>query len=215
MMTKSSGISWVLAATVLLTTGAALAADVDLTRGERLYKVCAGCHGFAGEGNELVNAPALAGLDSWYIARQIYNYQKAIRGGVKDDIHGRNMAAMVAGLTELQTPDVVGYIASLPLPGPAQDVGGNVDKGRTLYAPCAACHGDRAQGIEAMGGPSLVHLAPWYQIAQLEKFRSGQRGVHPEDHFGRQMAPMAKVLADAAALADVSAYIASLKTAAD
>ena len=195
---------------VTLMVNTALADDADPQRGERLYQVCAGCHGFAAEGNELVSAPALARLEDWYLTRQIAYYQDGVRGGAEDDLNGRNMAAMVTALSAAEARDVVAYIGTLPRPAALEATDGDVARGRALYAACAACHGDRAEGLEAMGAPNLVHLAPAYQIAQLKKFKNRQRGVHPADHFGRQMAPMAGVLADDAALADVSAYIVSL-----
>jgi cytochrome c553 len=87
---------------------------------------------------------------------------------------------------------------------------GNPERGKSLYTVCAACHGDQAQGNLALSAPRLNHLAPVYLAAQLEKFKLGQRGGADGSPLARQMAPMAATLADAAAVADVSAYIVSL-----
>ncbi len=197
---------------LVLLVSTAVAADADLTRGERLYKVCAGCHGFAGEGNELVNAPGLAGLESWYLARQIDNYRAGIRGGSEDDAAGQAMAAMIGSLqSEDEVRDVVAYIDTLPKYAIAKTPPGDAGKGQAHYAPCIACHGDKGQGNPALQAPGLASLHPWYQILQLAKYRDGRRGTHPEDTYGQQMAPMAKVLADdPAVLQDVAAYIATL-----
>jgi len=45
---------------------------------------------------------------------------------------------------------------------------------------------------------------------QLKNFRVGIRGAHPDDAFGAQMRPMAMVLTNDEAIADVVAYITSL-----
>ena len=52
----------------LLMTGAVEAAG-DPAKGKQLYAVCAGCHGQAGEGNKMLNAPASAGQEEWYVVQ--------------------------------------------------------------------------------------------------------------------------------------------------
>jgi len=70
--------------------------------------------------------------------------------------------------------------------------------------------GDRAQGDRAQGAPRLNHLTPVYIVAQLEKFRSGQRGGEGANPQARAMAAMAMSLPDEDALLDAADYIASL-----
>ncbi len=187
------------------------AQDADPASGERLYKVCAGCHGFEGQGNALVNAPGLAGQADWYLTRQLQNYRKGIRGDKRDDVHGQTMANMTATLTsDQQVADVVAYIGQLDPVNNSNTSTGDASRGKALYNTCAACHGQAGEGNAALQGPALVGLGNWYQVAQLKKFKNGQRGKHPQDTYGAQMAPMAAVLADDQAMADVSAYIATL-----
>ena len=50
----------------------------------------------------------------------------------------------------------------------------------------------------------------WYLKRQLQYFKSGARGAHEKDVFGRMMAPMAATLADEAAIDNVVAYIKTL-----
>ena len=88
---------------------------------------------------------------------------------------------------------------------------GDAAKGNAQYAACAACHGQKAEGNAALNAPALAGIDYWYQLAQLEKFRSGTRGAHANDVYGKQMAPMAATLADEAAMKDVVAYINSLQ----
>ena len=44
--------------------------NADLAAGQAVFTRCAACHGPHGEGNQQLNAPPLAGLDDWYVARQ-------------------------------------------------------------------------------------------------------------------------------------------------
>jgi cytochrome c oxidase subunit 2 len=88
----------------------------------------------------------------------------------------------------------------------------DLEAGAAHYASCVACHGDRAQGNQALKAPRLNHLQPVYISAQLRKFRSGVRGGEGASDSARQMGPMAAVLPDAQAIADVAAYISSLES---
>lgn len=62
---------------------------------------------------------------------------------------------------------------------------------------CAACHGQNGEGKEELLSPSITGLPVWYLEEQLEKFRSGQRGSHPEDIPGQQMRAISLSLSDA------------------
>ncbi|GAB3292352.1 c-type cytochrome [Parahaliea aestuarii] len=93
--------------------------------------------------------------------------------------------------------------------GPAR-AEADLERGKGLYATCAACHGADAAGNAALNAPRLNHLREVYVIAQLEKFRNGQRGGEGATMAAKQMAPMAATLPDQQALLDVAAYIASL-----
>ena len=87
-------------------------------------------------------------------------------------------------------------------------------KGKGTYAMlCFACHGANGEGNRALNSPALNRLSQWYMVSQLEKFKNGQRGAHPDDVTGAQMAPMASTLANQAAMADVSDYVRSLSSA--
>ena len=82
--------------------------------------------------------------------------------------------------------------------------------GKTAYATCAACHGANGEGNVAMNAPRLNGQGAWYLERQLKLFKHGARGTHEKDVYGKVMAPMAATLVDDAAIANVSAYIASL-----
>jgi cytochrome c553 len=87
---------------------------------------------------------------------------------------------------------------------------GDPVRGKTLFATCGACHGQNAEGMEALNAPALAGQAEWYVIRQLQNFKGGIRGTNPKDTYGMQMAPMAQTLPDDQAIADVAAYIKSL-----
>lgn len=74
---------------------------------------------------------------------------------------------------------------------------------------CGACHAADGQGNEAFSAPSIAGLPYWYVLAQLEKFRDGVRGAHPDDVDGLRMRPMARALQEGD-LKHVSAYVARM-----
>jgi len=84
---------------------------------------------------------------------------------------------------------------------------GDAAAGAVQYAVCAACHGQQGEGLAALNAPKLAGQAGWYLRHQLENFKSGKRGAHPDDVYGRQMAPMAAMLATDAAVDNVVAHI--------
>ena len=175
------------------------------------YKLCASCHGFKAEGNQLVNAPALGGLESWYLERQIRNFRDGIRGTAAGDASGQAMAQMMKGLDDEEIADIVAHIATLPQADSDTTITGDIENGRVKYMPCAACHGVRGEGNPALNAPALAGTDDWYQFAQLKKFKDGTRGTVDGDVYGQQMVPMVNALEDDQAMRDVVAYINSLR----
>ncbi len=89
-------------------------------------------------------------------------------------------------------------------------IAGNAGAGEPLYAVCAACHGLQGEGNAALNAPKLSGQGDWYLKRQLQYFKSGARGAHEKDAFGKMMAPMAATLADDAAIDNVVAFIKTL-----
>jgi cytochrome c oxidase subunit 2 len=87
---------------------------------------------------------------------------------------------------------------------------GDPAQGQALYALCGTCHGQSGEGMLAMNGPKIAGQEAWYLRRQLNYFKDGIRGAHPEDTFGQQMAPMAQTLASDQAMENVIAYIGTL-----
>lgn len=89
-------------------------------------------------------------------------------------------------------------------------VPGDAAAGKPLYAVCATCHGLQSEGNPALNAPKLSGQGAWYLKRQLKNFKSGARGAHDKDVYGKQMAPMAATLVNDAAIDDVVAYITTL-----
>lgn len=184
----------------------------NATVGETLYGACAACHGAQGEGNRALGAPRLNHLDSVYIEAQLLKFRQGIRGGAGAASSAVQMAGMANTLAdEKAVADVSAFIAGLDSAAPAVTVQGDATLGGDYFNQfCGACHGPTAEGNTALNSPRLAGSDDWYLMAQLEAFRSGARGSHPDDRTGRQMRAMAGVLPDAKAVRDVVAFIGSL-----
>ena len=179
--------------------------------GAAQYAVCAACHGQQGEGMQAVNAPKIAGQDPWYLKRQLENFKAGLRGSHQEDVFGQQMAPMARTLaTEALVDNMVAHIQTLTDEPPAQTVEGNVQAGASRFTVCAYCHGAEGQGIEAMNAPRLAGMTDWYLAHQLQNFRRGIRGEHPQDYYGKQMGFMGRILQDDQAVSDVIAYINTL-----
>lgn len=177
--------------------------------GQMAYATCGGCHGAQGEGNPALNAPALAGQDAAYTARQLNNYKTGVRGADPEDAFGAQMRGMSNVLPDEATVLAVSeYIAGLER-APAAGSEADLSAGQALYATCVACHGQKGEGNVVMNGPALAGLDAPYLERQLAHYREGRRGAHAQDPWGASMVPLAKQL-DAEQSAAVAAYLASL-----
>ena len=89
-------------------------------------------------------------------------------------------------------------------------VDGNAQVGSAQFIVCAACHGQQGEGMAALNAPKIAGQSAWYLKRQLQNYKSGARGAHADDVFGRQMAPMAATLVNDAAIDNVIAHIQTL-----
>lgn len=184
--------------------------------GKALYATCKTCHGDAAQGNQQLNAPALANSDSWYLHRQLKNFQNGLRGYLAEDTSGLQMSAMAKTLKDsIAVADVVAFIKTMPEVVLTATIKGDIKKGERAYqSTCGSCHGSGAKGNEKMNAPRLNGLDDWYIKQQISKFKTSVRGAHPADTYGAQMVPMMTLLADEQAVDDVIAYIRSTTPAA-
>ena len=189
--------------------GAPAAAAAD---GRALYATCTPCHGARGEGVSSTGAPNIAGMDAWYLVRQLNAFASDVRGSQPGDTYGAAMKAATATLTvDRDRAAVAAFIAALPRMRTAA-VAAVTDNGRNYFnAICSACHGSNGLGNESLGAPRLAGISPAYLSRALAAFKSGQRGAQPQDRLGAQMRAIAGMLPDARTEQDVIAYAASLK----
>jgi len=190
----------------------ATVAAADSTAGQTLYATCAACHGAQAQGNKALGAPRLNHLQAFYLGAQLVKFKQGLRGGSGATAQAMQMAPMAGMLADDQA--VVGvsvYITTLSSAAPAATLEGDVTLGGDYFNQfCGACHGPNAEGNVALNAPRLVGTDDWYLMAQLQAFRSGERGAHADDRTGRQMRAMAALLPDTEALEDVVAFINSL-----
>ena len=178
---------------LLAATTACGGADALMDRGEQLFDTCAPCHGDAGEGDEVLGAPAIAGASRWYLATQIDKFQSGQRGYHYMDAEGLRMRpmsrALFADRGEISDIEaVIEYVYSLPIPDPPATVeAADVEAGEEEYLLlCANCHGTDGRGLETLAAPSMLHLGDWYIASSLRKYRDGVRGAGG-DGFGANM----------------------------
>ena len=196
--------------------------------GKTSYATCIACHGLEGEGNKLLNAPKIAGLQDWYIARQLHSFKKGVRGSHEKDVYGMQMRPMAMALADDDTINNVAlYVSTFKekaQPAISQtakistaepdsvSVTSSTENGKTLYGVCASCHGPDGGGNKALNAPRISGQKAWYVARQLANFKSGIRGSHEKDIYGQQMRPMSMTLANDQMVADVSAYVSTLKS---
>jgi cytochrome c oxidase subunit 2 len=184
---------------------------VDLVAGATQYAVCGACHGAQAEGNQALNAPKLAGLPAWYLSRQLHNFKHGVRGGAPGDAIASQMSAVVQPLDKATLDNVAAYVASLPDVTAATTVRGDASSGARNYTTCAYCHGNRGQGSWSTNAPPLAGRSDWYLARQLQQFREGHRGRHPQDFHGSQMARLANVVENGEPTDDLLAYLNTLR----
>jgi cytochrome c553 len=182
------------------------------TRGQEVFETCVPCHNADGSGNPTIGAPNIAGMKEWYVERELEKFRAGVRGMHFNDVEGMRMRPMALSLaTDEDVKAVAHYVETLsPVPH-ASSLPGDPKAGQTLYATCAACHGDNGAGNQDLGAPRIAGVDDWYLATELRKFRSGIRGTNPKDREGRLMRPMARALPDEDAIRNVVAYAETLK----
>jgi len=175
--------------------------------------ICAACHGERGEGKEELQTPSIAGLPSYYVINQLHAFRHSHRGIDPADAQGLQMAAIAKALGAKQIADVARHLQTLPivLPKQREIEGADLGEGRWLFEMrCMECHRFNASGELAFASPPLVGLPGWYLMAQLRKFKAGQRGAHIDDTHGAKMNFAVQFIENEAMLRNVVAYILSL-----
>lgn len=160
--------------------GSVNAAGNAETGKEKANAMCAACHG--PDGNSPVETyPKLAGQHADYLVKQLNDFKSGAR---KDPI----MMGMAAALSEQDMADISAFYQSMPVVegtsteesvALAQDLyrGGDMER---KIASCIACHGPRGNGSGLAKFPKISNQHAPYLVAQLKKFRSGERANDPQ-----------------------------------
>ena len=104
-----------LIATELPPARPAIANKGDASRGEDYYvNICSACHGGNAQGNDALGAPALAGLNDWYLRSSYQSYLDGVRGSHPDDFYGAQMSRLAPALADgNDIDDVIAFITTL------------------------------------------------------------------------------------------------------
>jgi cytochrome c oxidase subunit 2 len=88
--------------------------EANADAGKSLYQSCSACHGADGQGNKLMGAPGLVGLNDWYLVTQLNHFRLGIRGTAPADVYGQQMKAASAMLgSEHDAANIAAYINQL------------------------------------------------------------------------------------------------------
>tara|TARA_X000001036_G_scaffold291189_1_gene270597 strand:+ start:987 stop:1547 length:561 start_codon:yes stop_codon:yes gene_type:complete len=176
------------------------------------YNLCQSCHGKDLSGNEVLGSPSIAGMEEWYLLRQISNFKDGIRGTHDKDLMGLTMRLSVMNLNDEQKRSLSSKISLMKSKKLEQSIQGDLVTGEFVFQHCISCHGEFAEGDATISAPKLTGQNDWYIYRQLINFQKGIRGQHPEDLYGRQMMEMAEMFNEEM-FRDVTAYISQIDQA--
>lgn len=212
-MKVRAGYRWLAAwAALAVWTTSSAQDDDDLVIPPDELVYCTVCHGVQLMGNHTLEAPRLSGMDAWYVEQQLDAFKKGWRGRHGGDLIGMEMQTMAAALSDEQIRLAGEFVSNNRSPRPEPTIDGNAEAGKKHYTSCAACHGQNAEGNEALGAPALTDLDDWYLVRQLSNYMDGVRGSDPADIYGMQMRASTQLLGSDDAINDVVKYITSLPT---
>ena len=172
-------ILWVLTSVCLLISGGiAAAADPATSEPDLVRRECSTCHGAQGISVSPM-FPNLAAQTEPYLEAQL----KAFRDHSRADPHAQAfMWGMAAQLPDSKIKESATYFSQQkPPPGQSADPA-EIAAGQKIFEegisdqgvpPCAACHGDKAQGNQIF--PRLAGQRRSYLERQLEAFAANLR----------------------------------------
>ncbi len=147
---------------------------------------CAPCHGAGGAGAK--GYPNLND-DDWLWGGSLAQINHTIRHGARstsDQGHSGSMPAFGRDgmLKREEISHVADYVRSLS--GLPTDKMADLKAGAKVYADnCAACHGDKGQGMQELGAPNLsdkIWLFGSDKVTIMEGLHNGRGGVMPTWH---------------------------------
>ena len=182
------------------------ASAADIEAGKTKSAVCAACHG--ADGNSSNPAwPSLAGQHASYLYKQLKDFKEGRRVDT-------TMTNMVTNLSDEDMKDLAAYYESQPhKPAPFNpeliEAGESIYRGgitETHVAACMGCHSPSGKGNGPAGWPSLKGLHPDYLVAQLQKFKHGER----TNDSGKMMRNIVTRMSELE-MKSVAAYIAGIE----
>ena len=102
----------ILATGLALLAAAAPAAAQDAAKGQKIYTVCASCHGGDGRSTAMPQYPKIGDQNQAYLV----NALKAYRDGKRQGTYAAIMTATARTLSDQDISDVTAYVATLGKP---------------------------------------------------------------------------------------------------
>lgn len=171
------------------------------------YSFCLVCHGYDGQGNAIVSAPPLAGIEPWYLVQALESYQGASRHTTASAMEMQSAARMI---TAADLEEVRSFVALLNPRVPEKSLAAaeQLQRGAEAYTQyCAACHGSDAEGNDQLAAPGLKRLEGWYLGTAWQAYLTGSRGADNASVAARQMRQFASSLPSGTVIDDVIAFI--------
>lgn len=147
---------------------------------------CKGCHGLDGKGAAPA-IPHLAGQHARYLVAAMQEYKEGKR------THAA-LRTIAAHMSEADMRNLAAYYASLPPVAAGTtdralkelQLGTPYEKGKSLAAPCAQCHGEDGNS-KIPGTPSLAGQQPRYFLVAIQEYVNGERKAAPMHAMLRSM----------------------------
>jgi cytochrome c553 len=152
---------------------------VDIAAGKTVAEQqCKPCHGLDGRGTGPA-IPTLAGQPEPYLLAALAEYKDGRR------IHAA-LRAIIEGLSDADTRNVVAYFASLPpidaASRPNVQLFSPYETGEKLAVVCGQCHGPNGNS-KMPGTPSLAGQQPRYFASAVREYLDGSRGTPSPMHM--------------------------------
>jgi len=207
---KLLSAAWIVASTGIANAqDAAIPAFKTVDSMEARVQGCVTCHGQSGQGTANEYFPRIAGKPAAYLYNQLVAFRDGKRvyppmnylvaylpdAYLKDiaEHFAKQRPAFEARQPNTATPEVIRRGSTIATSGDASK----------QIPPCISCHGPGLTGMEP-GIPGLVGLRPSYVVAQLTRWRTGNRQAPQPDCMKR--------IADRLSEGDVYAVAAWLST---
>jgi cytochrome c553 len=81
--------------------------------GAMFQEVCAKCHRYNGQGEQVFRSAPLTTLPGWYLAESLRKFRAGLRGYEHGDLDGPKMQEIASILGDPEIRDLVAYVATL------------------------------------------------------------------------------------------------------